>query len=138
MPKPARATPTSHLSGGGFSFAVSHLSIADFAELRRDHVVHLFETIDAYKELLNHPGEMQRSYGALSVILEMADGVAHLISLSSEEISRAEAASLPVGVQLRAVIEIVKLSAGSELFGGLAPQFTDFLSRIKVRPEDMN
>lgn len=138
MSNPAKSAPASHISGGGCSFAVGHLSMADIAELRREHVVHLFETIDAYKELLNHAGEMQRSYGALSVILEMADGVAHLISLSTDEISRTEAASLPVGVQLRAVIEIVKLSAGQELFGGLAPQFTDFLSRINVRPEDVN
>ena len=138
MPAPSYPTATSIIAGENISFSVGHLSMAQIAELRRDHVVQLFETIDAYKELLNHPGEMQRSYGALSVILEMADGVAHLIALSTTEISREDASSLPVGVQLRAVVEILKLSAGGEVFGGLAPQFTDFLSRIHFQPEEVN
>lgn len=138
MPRSVKPEANTRISGAGYSFSVGHLSISDIAELRREHVVKLFETIDAYKDLLNHTGELQRSYGALSVILEMSDGVAHLISLSTDEIERKEAAALPIGVQLRAVVEILKLSAGQELFGGLAPQFTNFLSQINVRPQDVN
>lgn len=129
MPKNWKSKSSAQISFDEQNITVGRLSIDDLAVLRREHVVKLLETIDAYKELFTHPGEIQRTYGALAVIIEMSDGIAHLISLSNPEIDRNSAAALPVGAQVRALIEIATQNVGHEIFDGAAPQLINLLGR---------
>lgn len=125
---------------GEITFHVGPLSLSDFARLRERHVVRLFEAIEAYKPALLHPDESQRHYGSFAVISCMAEAIGELIAIAAGEPNQVDAArNLPIGVQIRALIEILKLSAGGEDFGGATPSIISWLSRFEeIRPEDLN
>ena len=125
---------------GESSFTVGHLSADDLAELRTHHVVRLLEMVAAYAPLLLDPAPIKKGYGALSVILEMSDAIGHVIALAAREPNlRQVAANLPAGVQFRALIEILKLSAAGELKFDLDPALSELLASVaSLSPEEIN
>jgi hypothetical protein len=140
MPLADLSYPTTSVSDGHITFDVGPLSIADIADLRRQHVVQLLEALHTYKELLLHPGQSQRAYGAASVFLEMADAVAHVIALAAREPERlVEASRLPLGTQIQALTEIIRLSLAGATLSGLPTELDEVVSQFRrLRPEDIN
>jgi hypothetical protein len=128
------------IQAGEFSFNVGHLTMADVAELRRLYAVPALNTLEAYCELMVHPGLVQRNYGAASFILEMADAIAHTIALATRQPDDKEMArNLPIGIQVRALIEILKLSSANEALGGATDGMLNVLAGLSFpRPEEIN
>lgn len=131
---------TIQIHAGVCCFDVGALSLCDFAALREKYVVQLLEAIEAYSPALLSEDESQRNYGGIAVIARMSDAIAEAIAIAANEPSATKVArSLPIGIQIRALIEIVKLTIGGEELGGAAPHFLAMLSRLEdVRPEDIN
>jgi|GEM_PF-6834598 len=131
---------TATIANGPTTFEVGPLSASDLAELRRQHIVHLFDMIELHASLLEGSNEVQRAYGATTIFLEMADAVAHAIALAAREPDRiAEAASLGVGTQIQALTTIAQLSLNAGSLAALPTDLQDIVTRVKaLRPEEIN
>jgi hypothetical protein len=136
----ALANATVTITDGSVSFDVGALSMADLAELRRQHVVRLFDMIEHYGALLQDPSGLKRSYGIASVFLEMSDAVAHAIALAAREPDRiAEASRLPVGTQIYALSSIIQLSLEACPSAALPTSLKDLVETFNsLRPEQVN
>jgi hypothetical protein len=134
------ANATFTIVDGSICFDVGPLSTADIAELRRQHVMRLFDMIEKHGLMLESPDHRQRAYAVAAIFLEMADAIAHTIALAAREPNRvSEAASLSVGTQIKALTAVAKLSLAGCGSLNLLGDVHEIFSRIaSLRPEDVN
>lgn len=137
---PKSGFPTSTVIAGHYSFEVSHLSIADLAELRRDHAEKFFEMVSVCAPLMEHSEGLQKNYGILILLFEMADAMAHAIVLATNgKVDLQTATELPAFVQISAIIEILKLTFSIGSIDALGPTIQQLMSELEAaRAQDIN